>query len=157
MDENSRRARNAEKLAELFPTFRVRIAAVIASLEGQGIRPRIQEAWRSEQAQLEAFQSGHSKLMFGFHNVTGANATHEALAVDLLDDDNPRNPVAAEAQLQQLTTGIRWGLPKAMASAIDAALAARNWVAPVKVGWDPTHIQPLGLTVSEAKAGKRPH
>jgi hypothetical protein len=163
MDENARRARNAQKLTELYPIFRVRVSAVIQSLEGQGIRPRIQEAWRSPQAQLDAFSSGHSKLKFGFHNICGAGGTPESLAVDLLDDDNPLSPatsyllqVAAAARVQQLNTGIRWGLPAALAAAIDAALTAKNWTAPVKVGWDPTHIEPMGLTVTEAKAGKRP-
>ena len=142
MDENARRTRNAQKLTELYPIFRVRVSAVIQSLEGQGIRPRIQEAWRSPQAQLDAFSSGHSKLKFGFHNICGAGGTPESLAVDLLDDDNPLNP--ATSYLLQV------------AAAIDAALTAKNWTAPVKVGWDPTHIEPMGLTVTEAKAGKRP-
>ena len=102
-------------------------------------------------------------MKYGFHNVTAANGGPEALAVDLLDDDHPLNPassyllhVAAAAQLQHLTTGIRWGLPPALAAAINVALAAQDWVAPVKLGWDPTHIEPLGLTIAEAKAGKRP-
>ena len=43
-----------------------------------------------------------------------------------------------------------------LASAIDAAIAAKDWDANVKVGWDPTHVQPIDVTVSEAKAGGRP-
>jgi hypothetical protein len=163
MNEPARQQRNQQKLAELYPTFRVRIAAVIAELEGKGIRPRIQDAWRSPEDQLAAFNSGHSKLKYGFHNVTGVGGVREALAVDLLDDDSPLTPsqsyllrVAAAAQARGLTTGIRWGLPKALAAAIDAAIAAGMWQAPVKVGWDPTHIEPVGLRATEAKAGKRP-
>jgi hypothetical protein len=163
MDEASRRQRNEEKLAELYPTFRTRIAALIADLEDQGIRPRIQDAWRSPEAQLAAFQSGHSKLKYGFHNVTGPDGVMESLAVDLLDDDHPLAPlpayllhVAAAAEAHGLTTGIRWGLPKPLAIAIDAALASQDWQAPVKVGWDPTHVQPTGLTATQAKAGARP-
>jgi HD-like signal output (HDOD) protein len=52
-------------------------------------------------------------------------------------------------------TGIRWGLPKALAAAIDA-IAAMDWKRAVKVGWDPTHVEPTGLTPSEARAGERP-
>src|SRR5712671_1032347 len=163
MDETSRRQRNAQKLGELFPTFRVRIAALIGQLEDQGIRPRIQDAWRSPADQLTAFQTGHSKLKFGFHNVTGADGGKESLAVDLLDDDHPLAAtatyllhVAAAAEAQGLTTGIRWGLPPTLAAAIDTALAAQDFQAPVKVGWDPTHVQPTGLTAAQAKAGARP-
>ena len=68
------------------------MASVIEALEGQNIRPRIQQAWRSPAEQLEAFNSGHSKLKFGYHNATGKNGEKEALAVDLLDDDAPLNP-----------------------------------------------------------------
>ena len=39
---------------------------------------------------------------------------------------------------------------------IDEAIANKDWDAPVKIGWDPTHIQPVGVTIAEAKAGKRP-
>ena len=163
MDEAARQQRNAQKLGELYPVFRTRVADLIQDLESGGIRPRIQEAWRSPAEQLVAFQSGHSKLKFGFHNVTSSDGSKESLAVDLLDDDNPVNPsrayllhVAAAAEAQGLTSGIRWGLPPALAAAIDAALAAKDWQRPVKVGWDPTHVQPVGLTASEAKAGERP-
>ncbi|MGD0948541.1 MAG: hypothetical protein ABSA52_14035 [Candidatus Binatia bacterium] len=70
MTEEERQRRNAERLTELYRTFRTRIASVIDSLESQGIRPRIQDAWWSPDDQLQAFNSGHSKLKFGFHNVT---------------------------------------------------------------------------------------
>lgn len=163
MTEQQRKARNASRLAELYPTFSKRIAAVIADLEAQGLRPRIQDAWRSPADQLKAFNTGHSKLKYGFHNVTGAGGKKESLAVDMLDDDHPLGPgsayllhLAAAAQKQGLTTGIRWGVPTKMAAAIDAAIAAKKWNAPVKVGWDPTHVQPTGMTAADAKAGKRP-
>ena len=95
--------------------------------------------------------------------MTGAGGAKEALAVDLLDDDHPLAPppsyllqVAAAAAARGLATGIRWGLPKKLAAAIDATIAARDWQRPVKLGWDPTHIEPVGLTASQARAGKRP-
>ena len=70
MTEVDRKARNAEKLAQLYPNFAKRIAKVIAALEADGIRPRIQDAYRSPADQLIAFNKGNSKLKFGFHNAT---------------------------------------------------------------------------------------
>ena len=161
MIEEERRQRNAERLTELYPTFRTRIASVIDSLESHGIRPRIQDAWRSPVDQLRAFNSGHSKLKFGFHNVTARDGSKEA--VDMLDDNHPASEgreyllhLAAAAEQQGLTTGIRWGLPRKLRDAIDTALTSQNWKAPVKIGWDPTHVQPIGITAAEAKKGKRP-
>lgn len=163
MIEEKRKERNVQRLAELYPKFSKRVAAVIKSLEKQGKRPRIQDAWRSPAEQLKAYNSGHSKLKFGFHNVTADDGTKEALAVDLLDDDSPAKEgreyllrLAAAAQAQGLATGIRWGLPPKLREAIDAAIEAKDWAADIKVGWDPTHIEPVGLTVAQAKAGKRP-
>ena len=163
MEESARKARNAQRLSTLHTKFAARLARVIQALENDQLRPRIQDAWRSQADQLAAFNSGHSKLKFGFHNVTAADGTPEALAVDLLDDNAPLNPgkpyilrLAAAAEDEQLVTGIRWGLPIALREAIDQALAAQDWKAPVKVGWDPLHVEATGITVQEAKQGKRP-
>jgi hypothetical protein len=164
MTEDQRKERNTERLTELYPTFRRRIKAVIEDLEGQGIRPRIQDAWRSPEDQLKAFNSGRSKLKYGFHNVTAMDGTKEALAVDMLDDDHPSKEgkeyllrLAAAAEKQGLVTGIRWGLPtKKLRAAIDTAIANKDWKAAVKIGWDPTHCEPTDLTPAQAKAGKRP-
>jgi hypothetical protein len=163
MTEEQRKQRNNERLQELYPTFRRRLAAVIADLESRGLRPRIQDGWRSPEDQMKAFNSGNSKLKFGFHNVTGANGAKESLAVDMLDDDSPLASrkiyllqLAEAAEKQGLTTGIRWGLPTNLASTIDQVIAAKNWNADVKIGWDPTHVQPTGITSTEAKNGKRP-
>lgn len=163
MIEELRRARNEERLAELYPTFADRVEKVLRELEALGWYPRIQDAWRSINDQEEAYNKGHAKVHFGFHNVTGINGNKEALAVDMLDDEAPLNPskpyllqLAAEAEKAGLVTGIRWGLPDEMVKAIDTAIANEEWRAPVKIGWDPTHIQPTGITIAEAKAGKRP-
>ena len=158
-----RTKRNSERLAELFPASRKRISAVLIELESQDLRPRIQDAWRSPEDQLKAFNSGHSKLKYGFHNVTGANGEKEALAVDMLDDDHPAQEgaeyllrLAAAAQRQSLVTGIGWGLPQKLRLAIAVAITQGDWKAPVKIGWDPAHIEPTGLTPMQAKAGQRP-
>ena len=163
MKDTARHQRNQQRLQELFPTVAARVAAVIRELEDEGWRPRIQDAWRSVAAQEAAYEAGHSKLRYGFHNVTGADGRPEALAVDLLDDDAPLNPgkpyllrLAAAAEQAGLATGIRWGLSAKLAQAIDSAISLRDWQAPVKIGWDPTHVQPAGLTVAQARAGSRP-
>lgn len=163
MKEADRKKRNDTRLLELYPTFRARLEKVIVALESKGIRPRIQDAWRSPADQEKAFRSGHSKLLFGFHNVTASNGTPEALAVDLLDDDSPLSSsknyllhLAAAAEAAGLITGVRWGVPKNLIGAIDAAIGSQDWDANVKVGWDPTHVQPTDVTVAQAKAGKRP-
>lgn len=163
MNEGARKQRNVNRLTELFPTFASRVAQVIGQLELQGLRPRIQDAWRSPEEQRKAFETGRSQLLFGFHNATGPNGQPEALAVDLLDDDAPLNvskeyilKLAAASEAQGLVTGVRWGLPKKLRIAIDNAIAASDWTANVKVGWDPLHIEPTGITVAEARAGKRP-
>ena len=163
MNEANRKKRNTDRLTELWPSFGKKIKAVIETLEAQGLRPRIQDAWRSEADQLKAFNSGNSKLKFGFHNVTGNNGKKESLAVDMLDDDHPTNigseyllHLAAAAEAQGLTTGVRWGVPKKLQGAINTAIAEKDWKAHVKIGWDPTHCEPTGITPQQAKAGKRP-
>jgi len=163
MNEPARKQRNSDRMTTLYPTFAARIAAVIAGLESEGLRPRIQDAWRSPEDQKKAFDAGHSKLLFGFHNVTGDGGRPESLAVDLLDDDAPLNAsktyilkLAAVAESEGLATGARWGLPPKMRTAIDNAIAHADWEADVKIGWDPLHVEPTGITVAEARAGGRP-
>lgn len=164
MEEQKRRARNTERLGECHPFFRARLQAVIRALATKAFRPRIQDAWRSEADQLRAFHAGHSKLRYGFHNATGPNGEKEALAVDLLDDDNPLNPriryllaLAIEARRQSLGTGLAWGLPAALKRPVEDAIAAGNIdAAIVKIGWDPCHVEITGLGVAEVKAGRRP-
>lgn len=163
MKEAARKQRNTDRLTTLYPTFAARVGRVIAQLEASGLRPRIQDAWRSPEDQRKAYESGHSKLLFGFHNVTGQAGRAEALAVDLLDDDAPLEPgraymlkLAAAAARESLATGVRWGLPKKLRSAIDAAIVNADWTANVKIGWDPLHVEPTGITVAEARGGRRP-
>jgi len=159
MTEAERNARNVQRLTECHPAFAARLQGVIKRLEGAGIRPRIQDAWRSPQDQLTAFLNGNSKVKFGFHNVPGAGGRKEALAVDLLDDNAPLAPgapyvlrLAAAAAAEGLATGALWGLPAKRKS----GTAAGNFDAAVKIGWDPCHVEPTGITVAQAKVGKRP-
>lgn len=143
---------------ELHPLFRPKIAAVIHDMEGKGLRPRIQEAFRSPSDQLHAFNTGHSKLKFGYHNIT-KDGKPAALAVDMLDDDSPADEgtrylliLASAAESHGLHTGIRWGVPDRLQLAIDKAIAQKDWNAKVKVGWDPTHTEPT--TYASARAAQ---
>ncbi|MHB0667960.1 hypothetical protein [Roseomonas mucosa] len=163
MNEKNRQARNRDRLAECYPFFSTKLIRVIERLEIMNLRPRIQDAWRSPEEQLKAFQSGHSKLRFGFHNVTGHNGEKEALAVDILDDNAPLKvgtnfvlQLAVVARAEGLDTGILWGLPAKLRAGTEAAIAAGNYKASVKIGWDPCHVEVTGISLAEVKAGNRP-
>jgi hypothetical protein len=163
MNEAARQQRNQQRLGECFPKFAKRVRAVINDLEAQGFRPRIQDAHRSIPDQLKAFNEGFSKVKFGFHNVTGANGQSEALAVDLLDDDKPLNPsrkyiilLAATAQRNGLHPGSFFGLPSSLVKGLNNAIQNSNFDPAIKIGFDPTHIEATGLSIQDAKAGKRP-
>ena len=163
MLEAARTLNNKNKLQELYPDFRVRIEAILKELELAGYRPRIQAAWRSQADQMDAYRRGASKVQFGFHNVTGLGGTKEALAVDILDDDRPTTlnvdfalHLADAAEAIGLTTGIRWDLSDDSSVLIDIALRNKHWDAKINVGWDPYHVEPVGVTIAEAKSGKRP-
>jgi hypothetical protein len=162
MYEADRIRYNNNRLQELHPSFRTRIEAILKELESFGYRPRIQVAWRSPAEQLQAYRSGKSKVQYGFHNVTGAAGVKEALAADIWDDDRLEKVkvdfmlhLAAAAEAQSLTTGIRWDLADEDSVLIDIALKHKNWDAKLRVGWDPLHVEPVGITPEEAKNGRR--
>ena len=163
MNEADRKQNNRNKLLELHPAFRAQIEAALKDMEQAGYRPRVQTAWRSPAEQLEAYQKGTSNVQFGFHNITGAGGSKESLAADILDDDHPTLAeipfalrLAAAAEAWELTTGIRWNLKDEDSVLIDIALLNKNWDAKVRLGWDPLHVEPTGITIQEARSGKRP-
>jgi hypothetical protein len=165
MIESARKARNTERLGECFPTFAARVAAVIAEMEAQGFRPRIQAAHRTIADQKKAHDQGFSHVLFGFHNVTGKNGKPESLAVDMLDDDHPDETVsrkylitlASIGQKHGLASGIFFDLkPPAARKALQDAIDEHNFDKNIKIGFDPTHLEATGLSIADAKAGKRP-
>lgn len=163
MKEDARKERNKQRLSECFPTFAKRVEAVIKDLEAEGFRPRIQDGHRSIADQLKAFNGGFSKVKFGFHNVTNGTGKKESLAVDLLDDDKPLDPsrkyvilLAAAAQAHGLHPGSFFGLAASLKKGLQKAIEEKSFDPNVKIGFDPTHIEATGLTIAEAKAGKRP-
>jgi hypothetical protein len=163
MLEADRKLRNQSKLQEMYPIFRTKVAAVLQEMESYDYRPRIQEAWRSEATQLSYYRQGLTKLKYSYHTVTGSNGEKEALAADIIDDDRPDGVklpyiihLAAAAKNNGLTTGAYFDLAPDKVANLDAAITAKNWNAPVHIGWDPLHVQITGITVDEAKAGIRP-
>src|SRR5690349_7268170 len=133
MIEKDRLARNKLMLEQMYPVFRTRVEALLKELESYGYRPRIQEAWRSPQAQMDAFRSGHSRLIYGFHNATAADGTKEALAADIYDDDNMSSlkvpfvlHLLAAAENNDLTTGVYCDLSVQHIAAIHDAVAKKN-------------------------------
>jgi hypothetical protein len=163
MNEAQRIANNQMKLQELYPSLRTRMETVLKEMEKAGYRPRLQTAWRSEADQLEAYRRGTTKVKFGFHNITGANGEKESLAADVWDDDRLEQVkvdfmlhLVAAAEAQGLTTGIRWDLADEDQKLIDLAVKHQIWDAKLRVGWDPLHVEPVGITIQEAKDGRRP-
>lgn len=163
MIESERKQRNLTKLQELHPAFRVRLEAVIKELERYGYRPRIEQGWRSPQEQLEAYRLKRSRVTYGFHNVTSPEGVKESLAADVWDDNDFAHQkthfmlhLLAAAETNGLTTGMRWDLTPEKIAKIEAAIASKTWNTPVYAGWDPLHVEITGLTIQEAKDGKRP-
>jgi hypothetical protein len=163
MTEDERKARNRARLAECTPAFRKKVAAILADLEGHGLRPRIQEGWRSPARQRQLLADGFTKVRWGMHNATTENGKPDSLAVDILDDDHPNKEgtrfllmLAASAKAHGCVTGIAWGLSQEDRDTIRSAIASRSFDAHVEVGWDPCHVQIGGISVVEARNGARP-
>ena len=167
MQEPARLARNKERLTECFSTFAARVALVIKDMEAQGFRPRIQDAHRTIEQQAADVAAGHSTVLFGFHNVTGANGKPEALAVDMLDDDHPVDGVPRKYLITLASVAKKHGLhsgifffkkepPPGTREALQTAVDALNFDTHVVIGFDPTHLEATGITIAQAQAGQRP-
>lgn len=164
MTDAARRARNLSRLHDCHPVVAARVEELLARLEAVGLRPRIQDAWRSPTAQLAAYRAGRSKLTWGLHCACAPDGTPAALAVDIVDDRAPLAPgtpyvlrLAATAQACKLKTGILWGLPANLRRAIGEAIAHGAWSTPVRIGWDPCHVEPADCpSIAAARTGWRP-
>jgi len=159
--ELDRTERNHRLIQQAHPAFRLALARLLAGMQALGWRPRLQCVWRSQDDEAIAHATGHSEVLFSFHNVSD-HGQPAALAADVLDDDAPlqiRRPyvlaLAREARKQQLETGILWGLPANVRDALNATIATGgDWSG--GVGWDPMHVQWSGITLEQARAGVRP-
>jgi hypothetical protein len=117
------------------------VRKVIAGMEAEDFRPRIQDGYRTPADQLKAFNSGNSLVKFGFHNVTGKGGKPESLAVDLIDDDNPLASgrcyiirLAAFAEQHGLNSGIFFFTKKTPSDGKEALRAAIEGCPPRRPG-----------------------
>jgi hypothetical protein len=142
MTEGARKARNRTKLTELNQWLRPKVAAIVSDLEGHGWRPRIQQGWRSPEEQRRLKREGRSRVAWGFHNATTPYGLPDALAVDVVNDDNPYSEPALFAEHLERSAKAHW------------LMTGRRW----RTLHDPWHVQPRPetLTIAQARAGRRP-
>lgn len=165
MTESQRKDRNERMLAELYPSFAKRVRKVLAGMEADGWRPRLQDAWRDPSKQAALVAAGLSKVKWSFHSATGKDGKPEALAVHVYDDSekNPADPtkrflmcLAYHAWDNGLQTGITFGLPAPLRRSLLDAIAARETRFESKIGWDPCHLETASVSLAGAKKGVRP-
>jgi len=176
MTEAQRLARNEAMLKECYPVFAARGLRIEERLAVDKRRPRYQDAFRTLERQAAAKAGGVSRLAKGFHNMTTPTGLPAALALDVVDDDDPVWPnnwqalegpdrdrrrrfvfaLARAARLEGCRTGITWGLTVEDRLFIEQAILGQRPPEGVMVGWDPLHIEPADLTIAEALAGARP-
>lgn len=165
MTEAQRKDRNERLLAECFPSFARRVRKVVAGMEADGWRPRLQDGWRDPAKQAALVAAGLSRVKWSFHSASRADGKPEALAVHVYDDSwkNPANPshqflmtLAFHAWDHGLKTGITFGLPKPLLESLMNAIAARQWSFQGKIGWDPCHLETASISLADARRGERP-
>ncbi len=152
--EAARRQHNDAMLAQLYPGFADRLAAILDDLAAEGWRPRITLAWR---------QRAGAKECFTLHHVIGKAGRKESLAAELADEEVSDGPavcrfliaLAAAARRRGCRTGILDGLADDDAGAVVAAIDLRDDEAKLPLGTAPARVSPIGLTAAEARAGKR--
>jgi hypothetical protein len=163
MTHDARLARNKQRLEECYPYFRLRLSALLADLTEAGYRPRIQDAWRSPESQLQKYLAGFSKLRFGLHNATSASGKKESLAAEVYHDPSPLAPthrylisLAHYAARHELMTGIEWGLTGRIRETLREAVKTLDLSYQGKLGWDCQHVQVRGISATRVFHGDRP-
>jgi hypothetical protein len=157
--EVRRIALNADGLMDCDVAFAAKAKSVIHDLEAQGFRPWIRGSWRSVEAQEQAFNSSRSELRLGFHNITGPRGERRGFAMDVIEDQDSKNTsakyaisLALAARKYGLATGILWGLNSQERAAVGMAIETQRFDKSIKLGWDPCHLEPQGLTLTDALA-----
>jgi len=69
----------------LFKPFREKIQLVFIDLEKLGWRPKRASGFREESEQKKLYDSGRSKVLFSFHNVTIDDKKPSSLGIDIID------------------------------------------------------------------------
>ena len=163
MDDSARHANNTMKLRFCNPAFASLVILAISDMEPEGFKPRIGEVWRSPEDQLEKFKAGLTHVRWGFHCATTPDGKPDSLAVDMIDEEHPLD-MALRFSLcllwastrRGLSTGLLFGLPTTHKNTLLVRAAAKDWDYKTKrIGWDGGHVEPLSLTVNQARAGTR--
>ena len=149
-----RTERNAALLMQCHPVFSRKVAAILQDLEGHGLKPRIQEAWRSLARQRALRRKGTTRLAWGLHCTTTEDGEPESLAVDIVDEASPVRMgtrfallLASAAKAHGCLSGIAWGLDREERDTVHAAIAAKDWSTALPIGWDPGHVQIEGIGI----------
>lgn len=164
MTNEQRKIANAQRLQKIYPTLRPKIAAIISDLEGKGWQPVIDgQVYRTPAQQARLKAEGKSKVSYSFHTVTGPNGEPQSLAADIVDIRYAWNApsrywlqLASSAEAHGMQTGIRWGLSTPKRAIINALIRSKDWSAKYALGWDAAHTEVVGISLAQAKAGKRP-
>jgi hypothetical protein len=165
-----RRSNNATRLQELNPYMRPKVAAVVSDLERHGLKPLIDGAiFRTPAEQAALVRKGHSKVLYSYHNANTCDGRArpcspkaDSLAADIVDGQlfwSAGTPfwlkLASSAQSHDLDSGIYWGLSEARRKMLRDVIESKQWNAQPRLGWDTAHVQVRGLSLVQAKAGKR--
>jgi peptidoglycan L-alanyl-D-glutamate endopeptidase CwlK len=67
-----------KKLRSMHPDLQRKVQAVLQALKKRGYKPKIDNAWRPQNVQGQAFQQGRSRLQFSFHNAQNPDGTPNA-------------------------------------------------------------------------------
>ena len=165
--EAHRQNQNADCLLKMAPVMRPKVRAVLSDMESNGYKPIIDiGVWRTPADQMAKYRAGYSKVTYSFHNATTRAGKPDSLAADITDqrwgwaNSVPRDywmRQARSARVHALYSGSHFGLSTANKRALDAALDSRNFAYRGPLGWDEAHCEAAGITLGQAKAGKRPY
>jgi hypothetical protein len=165
-----RKSNNETRLLKLNPYMRPKVAAVVSDLERHGLKPLIDGAiFRTPAEQAALVRKGHSKVLYSYHNANSCdgrprpcNPKADALAADIVDGQlfwKAGTPfwlkLASSAESHDLESGIYWGLSQAKRQTIRNTIRAKRWNDRPVLGWDTAHVEARGLSLAQAKAGKR--
>ncbi len=165
MKEKNRLRRNGEILAQLDIFFGGRIRLILSDLASSGEEARLDCGWRSVQEQAVKFAQKLSEVEWGFHCAVNEEGKPASLAVHIIDDreKDPYKPqtgkfaikLAIIAKKYKCTTGILWRLKSIDKDKLKAVIDLMDLDYKGKIGFDPFHLQPADLTLTEARDGKR--
>lgn len=149
----------------LYPSFRAKVMVLIGQLRsgqgpsGENWDVEILETWRSPERQAFYKSKGWSTVDYGFHTVTGPNGEPESLAIDMKADPYDWNAPADHSdtkKLAQFYSDIAALAPKlGLSSGASWSRKDPKW-AKYGIGWDPGHVEPAGISLTQVRRGARP-